>query len=111
MVAPTLKALYDSLVRNQWAVPPMKDPLMSKAFMLGIIASEYWCIKTTQLVAYRVCADPPARKDLSKIVADILDSFDYVAIHGARYHESIRATAARIRKVGADVKWLVLVLA
>ena len=84
---------------------------MSKAFMLGIIDGEFWTMKSIQIQRIRVCADPPPRKDLSKIVGTLMIQHDFTLQFGAEVDAAIKATAHRIIKVGADVDWLLTILA
>ena len=60
-LVPNKKALYVALQRNQYIMPPMKDAIVTCKFMLGVKDGYYWCLRSSEVVAVKVCADPPAR--------------------------------------------------
>ena len=48
-IVPDRHALHMALLRNQLYVPPLKDTISSKDFMIGILESRTWVPRTTDL--------------------------------------------------------------
>ena len=55
-IIPDKDALHKALLRNQLYVPPLKDAISTKDFMVGILESRTWVPRTTDL-QLRNCAD------------------------------------------------------
>lgn len=104
---PNVKALYDALVRNQFILPPQKDGLVTKKFMLGILDEQYWCLKSDEVRTLKVCADPPSKKALAAILSDRMTNMaDIDAVMQRRFLE----TALLIRQKPPCTDWMIKVL-
>ena len=44
-LVPNKKAFHKALIRNHFMVPPVKDPLMTIAFMKGVLDGKYFLLK------------------------------------------------------------------
>ena len=58
-----------ALIRNRFLVPPLKDPIMTVAFMKGVLNEEFFVLKQEMVTNVRQCADPPPKNELSEMVA------------------------------------------
>ena len=105
---PDKKAFYSALQRNQVILPPLRDSMVTRRFMLGIKDSTYWCLRASDITQTRVCADPPARKDLANIVGDVM--LNYRSL-GEAQDIIFHRTANLIKKQPPAVHWLLQVLA
>ena len=46
--------------------------------MEGAMRGEYWCLKSDHVHAYRVCADPPSKRELADMVCDAIATMNPV---------------------------------
>ena len=104
---PDKKHLYSSLVRNSYLMPPKKDAILTAKFMRGVWFKKYWVLCSSEVVTVRMCADPPNRKVLAKIVHDIMKSYRSL---GEPIDSGMRRTARLIKKTPPSSEWLLLVL-
>ena len=104
---PDKRCLYDSLIRNCYLMPPRKDVLLTQKFMRGVWSKKYWILNSSEVVAVRMCADPPNRKALAKIVSATLCSYRSL---GEPIDSGMKRTAKCIRKTPPSSQWLLLVL-
>ena len=72
---PDGKSLYNALVRNQRLMPPRKDAINSQKFMRGVWTKKYWVMSSHEVVGYKMCADPPSKKQLARILAAVLANY------------------------------------
>ena len=107
MRIPDRKGLYKALLRNQYIMPPMKDAINTVKFMRGVIDKKYWVLHSTESSTLKVCADPPNRKVLAKIVFDVLRNYRSV---GEPLDSGMRRTAKWIKKTPPNAQWLLLIL-
>ena len=49
-------------------MPPFKDAIITREFMQGIVDGRYWCLRSSDITNYRVCAEPPNKKDLGEML-------------------------------------------
>ena len=82
-------------MRNQYIMPPFKDAIVTRKFMLGVKDGYYWCLRSNEVITFKVCADPPHRKDLAEILSNIM--LNYRSI-GEQYDSAFRRTALLINK-------------
>jgi len=104
---PDKKHLYSSLVRNSYLMPPRKDAILTAKFMRGVWLKKYWVLCSSEVVTMRMCADPPHRKVLAKIVHDMLRNYRSL---GEPMDSGMRRTARKIKKTPPSSEWLLLVL-
>ena len=50
---PDRKALYQSLLRNGFVLPPMKDPLLTVKFMKGVKSGYFFCMKQEMVTNFK----------------------------------------------------------
>ena len=107
--APTPKFYYEALVRNGNYLPKLKEPIMTMKFMKGIKSEKYWVPNTNRGhgVYVKLCADPPSRKLLAKILQKTMMTCPDVP---EDIHSSFRRTAKLIKKNPPNVDWMVTVL-
>ena len=68
-LCPNKDAAYVICKRNQYILPPKRDPLVTKEFLRGVIVRHYWCLKSGDSKSLaRVCADPPNKKILAEML-------------------------------------------
>ena len=106
-LVPNKKAMYMALQRNQFIMPPQKDAIMTCKFMLGVKDGFYWCLRSQEVVTVKVCADPPARKDLAQILGDIMLNY---RIMGEPHDSAFRRTGDLIKKHPPSVHWMLQVM-
>lgn len=53
-------------------MPPLKDAICSKEFMMGVKDKTHWCLNSADVRGYAVCASKPSRIQLAGILADKL---------------------------------------
>ena len=104
---PDKKALYEALVRNQYILPPKNDPICSRKFLLGVKSKHFWMLRADEVVALKVCADPPTRRDLAQMLVEVLESMPPLNDHR---DQGMRNTAEYIRRVTPTAKWMITVL-
>ena len=46
---PDTPALYKAILRNQMLVPPLKDAICTKDFLIGLLEKRYWCPQTQEV--------------------------------------------------------------
>ena len=107
MICPDNKALYECCQRNQFILPPLRDALVTREFMEGAMRNEYWCLKAEHIHTYRVCADPPGKRELADMVCEAIANMNPV---GEPMDSQLLRTAPLIRKKPPSVHWLLLVL-
>ena len=89
-------------------VAPLKDPLMTVAFMKGVLAGKFFLLKQEQVEHTRQCADWPPKKELAEIVADVLLNCPNIP---AEVEAAVKSTAHLIRKKKPDSEWQLQLLA
>ena len=104
---PDGKSLYSALVRNQRLMPPRKDAINSQKFMRGVWTKKYWVMSSHEVVGYKMCADPPSKKQLARILAGVLANYRSL---GEPIDSGMRRTAKQIRKRPPNTNWMLLVL-
>lgn len=62
------KTLYRGIIRKGWCLPPYKDPLITKKYLVGIIDGTYWCLKKENRVLYQQVAEEPTKPILAKML-------------------------------------------
>ena len=105
---PDKKAFYQALSYNQYILPPLKDNMVTRQFMINVKTGKQWCLKSSDISGTRVCADPPSRKDLANIVGDVM--LNYRSL-GEPHDTAFKSTAMLIKKQPPAVHWLLQVLA
>ena len=100
-------ALYGALVRNRRLMPPRKDAINTNKFMRGVWTKKYWVMSSEDVVALKMCADPPSRKAIAKILADIMTNYRSL---GEPTDSGMKRTAKQIRKRPPSPTWLLMVL-
>lgn len=106
-LVPDRKHLHGALTRCGFHMPPLNDPICSKKFMLGVKCREFWVIRSDEIVALKTCADPPTRKDLAVMLADVMENLNPL---GDWRDVAIRKTAERVRLTTPTKQWMLLVL-
>ena len=104
---PDADQLYNGLIRNQVFLPPRKDPLCTVRFLRGVWQKKFWVIRPHEVRTVKVCADPPKRKLLARLVANIMKNYPSV---GEPIDSGMKRTAVQIKKRPPCVQWLLLVL-
>ena len=89
------KTMYNSCVRNGYLMPPRKDAINTQKFMKGIMCKKNWVLHSDHVVCVRMCADPPPRKQLAKIVVQIMKNYPSI---GEPMDSGLRRTAKHIKK-------------
>ena len=105
---PNKKAFHTALVRNKFMVPPLKDPLVTVAFMKGVLNGRYFLLKQEQVEHTRQCADKPPKGELADLVADVLLNCPNLP---AEVAAAVRSTAHLIRRKKPNVDWQLQMLA
>lgn len=107
-VVPDRHGLYIALLRNQNVMPPESDAINTIKFMLGVVEGNYWML-TSNLVVYRVCADPPCRKELASI---LYDAMKRASLDNATQKErkAFHRTAEKVIKTPPAVNWMLICL-
>lgn len=104
---PDSDALYNACLRNQYVMPPLKDSLVTKDFIMSVFRSKtVWCPKSSD-IQYRVCADVPPKKMLAEIVFNQMQSTNVPE----DMRQAFQNTASLIMKNPPSTSWLLLVLA
>ena len=103
LAVPDRNALYKGMLRNQYVVPPLADTMVTAKWMMGVIEERFWCPKSEQ-VTYRVCADPPNRKDLAQMLFDLMVACD-------NHVSGWQATAEVVLKNPPSGYWTILLIA
>ena len=62
------KTLHKAAIRKGFILPPFKDTLITKKYLLGIIDGTYWCLKKENRVLYQQVADEPTKQVLAKML-------------------------------------------
>ena len=70
-VIPDRPALHKAIMRNQFHIPPLKDAICTKDFMVGVLEKRTWIPRTSELQV-RNCADMPTKKELARILYDVM---------------------------------------
>lgn len=107
-VVPDRHALYVALLRNQVVMPPYKDSIVTTKFMQSILEGRNWCLRSTDVKYYRVCADPPSRKELASVLHNLMVNCDTV---DPSVKASFLSTAQLILKHPPSAHWTLLVIA
>ena len=95
------------MLRNQFIMPPLTDSLVTLTWMEAVLEGSYWCLHSDQVRGLKVCADPPAKKDLAAILGDALDAFDPGSPEMAL---AMKRTALRVRQCPPSTPWMITVL-
>ena len=104
---PDGKQLYNALVRNQRLMPPRKDAINTQKFLRGVWTKKYWVMSSPEVVGYKMCADPPSKKQLARILSAVMANYRSL---GEPTDSGIRRTAKQIRKRPPSTNWMLLVL-
>ena len=107
-VIPDGKAMYAALLRNQFLMPPLKDAMVTRRYMLDVKDGKAWCLHSSEVVALKACADCPSRKVLAELVAEAM--LRNMTTMPPRMKTAIRRTAALVLKAPPSKSWLVQVL-
>ena len=75
--------------------------------MEGAMRGEYWCLKPEHVHTFRVCADPPNKRQLADMVFDTIVNLRSI---GEPMDTQLRKTGSLIKKKPPSVKWLLFVL-
>ena len=100
-IIPDRKALYQSLQRNGYSLPPIKDPILTVKFMKGVRSGFFFCLKQEQVQHFKQCATPPPRHELAVIVCDVMCNTNSGL--GEPYDSGIQRTAKEILKKKPNV--------
>ena len=106
-VVPDKKSYYSVMLRNQVVMPPISDAIVTREFMQGIVDGRYWCLRSADITTYRVCAEPPNKKDLGEMLYFLMCS---VHPDEESVRLSFRSTAELIRKNPPTITWQILVI-
>ena len=105
---PNKKGLWEALKRNQFNVPPLKDALCTKKWLLGVKNKVYWCLHASEAGPKKEVASVPSKKVLGEILVQVMRG---LPSYGEPRDSGIRRTADHIeKKQGADVHWMILIL-
>ena len=102
---PDKTALYRALERNEYILPPLKDPMCTEKWLKAILHQEVWCLQVSEVSTLKVCPDLPSRKELADIVADAMEKQVR-----AEMQMAVKRTAQLVRKKKPDRGWLIKVL-
>ena len=104
---PDAPALHKALLRNQLFVPPLKDAMCTKDFLVGILEKRYW-VPLTSDIQVRNCADVPSKKDMALILHEAmmgcLESVD------TEIRAGFAATANLLAKHPPSVTWSLMMV-
>ena len=50
-------------------MPPLKDAICTKEFMMGIKNKTHWCLNASEVTKFRVCASKPTCEQLAIILS------------------------------------------
>lgn len=81
--------------------------MVTKRFMIGVKERHYWCLRSQDIVTFRVCADPPSKLDVAFILSEVMTNYRPM---GEPLDTAIKRTALLIRKQPPSVSWQLLVL-
>ena len=91
---PDRPALHKALLRNQFWVPPFKDGICTKDFLVGLLEKRYWVPNTSEL-QIRNCADLPNKKELAEMLKEQMMNV-YSSVDGdlqAAFHNTAELVA------------------
>lgn len=100
------KSLYDFLRRSSYVLPPLKDAFCKKDTLKGILLKTHWCLTESTVQRYRVCPDPPSRKQLAEILHGVL----YGCAIDEPEKTTVRNTADEILKRPPCIEWQLIIL-
>ena len=106
-VVPDKKAFYSAMLRNQVVMPPYTDAIVTREFMQGVVDGRYWCLRSADITTFRVCAEPPNKKDLGEMLYFLMCS---VQPNEESVQLSFRSTAELVRKNPPTISWQILVI-
>ena len=106
-VIPDRSAMHKALLRNQLYVPPLKDAISTKDFMVGILEARTWVPRTGEL-QLRNCADQPNKKELAQILFDVMVSCTSV---GEESQVGFFKTAELVLKHPPSPSWTITMIA
>jgi len=69
------KSLYINNVRNQYIQPPITDPIVTKEFLISVKDRRTWCLHSSEVTTFRVCADPPKKFEFAQMLANIMTCY------------------------------------
>ena len=61
-------SMYNAVYRNNFLLPPKRDPWLTFEFLDGIRTGLYWLPKTSECKMYS-CLEPPSKEEVATIVA------------------------------------------
>ena len=68
---PDTPALHKAILRNQFLIPPLKDAICTKDFLVGVLEKKYW-VPLTAEVQVRNCAEVPSKKELALVLHELM---------------------------------------
>ena len=68
---PDTPALHKAILRNQFLIPPLKDAICTKDFLVGVLEKKYW-VPLTAEVQVRNCAEVPSKKELALALHELM---------------------------------------
>ena len=103
---PDRPALYNAILRNQILVPPLKDAICTKDFLVGLLEKQYWCPLTSE-ITMRNCGDVPSKKDLAGILYEAMAACTNV---DAQIQQQFVMTAELVLKHPPSPSWSLLMI-
>ena len=88
-------------------MPPFKDAIVTRDFMLGVKNGFYWCMRPEYVRTLKVCADPPSKAVLATMLAKIMLTYPNLE---QSLSDSVHHTAHLIVKKPPSVHWQIMVL-
>ena len=107
VAAPCPRSMYDACLRNQYLMPPFKDTIVTRNFMLGVKDKFYWCLRSNEVTTLKVCADPPRRIELALMVFDVIMHLNPMP---EPFDTGIKRTALLIKQKPPSVNWMIMIL-
>ena len=88
-------------------MPDIRDGIVTVNWMKGILWKTHWCLISEEAGVPKVCAKPPCRKVLARIVANVMIA---VAANDVYKSLGLKATAALVAKNPPCVPWMLAVM-
>ncbi len=107
LVVRNKKQLYQALIRNGYLLPPYKDAINTKKFLIGVKDERYWCLHSSQMLAVKHCADCPNKLVLAEMVTEQMAKLDNMT---AEMKVTFKRTAKLIKKNPPGKDWMMMLL-
>ena len=100
--------MHECLIRNGFLPPPLNDKVCTMKFMKAASVDRTWCLKKSEAAVPQMCAVKLNRKELSIILADLMDVIGPTLAEPIK--SGFRRTARTIRRKRPDMNWMLMVI-